>query len=84
MTTSNSQQIIENLRVEVERNTSVDDSAITLLTSLAARVEELKNDPVALQALADQLTSSSDALAAAVTANTPTTAAPAPTPEAPV
>lgn len=70
MSTSTMQQTIENLRVEVERNSSVDDSAITLLTTLAARIEELKNDPTALQALVDNMRSSSDALAAAVAANT--------------
>lgn len=71
MTTSNAAQVIENLRVEVERNSSVDDGAITLLNTLAARLEEAKNDPVAIQALVDQMRGSSDALAAAVAANTP-------------
>ena len=59
------------LTAEVERNTSVDQSAIALLTGLAAQIEALKTDPVALQTLADQMKGSSDALAAAVLANTP-------------
>ena len=59
------------LQAEVERNTEVDQSAITLLNGLAAKIEELKTDPAALQALADSMRSSSDNLAAAVTANTP-------------
>jgi hypothetical protein len=59
------------LTAEVTRNTEVDQSAITLLNGLAAKIEELKADPVALQALADQLKGSSDTLAAAVVANTP-------------
>lgn len=59
------------LTAEVERNTTVDESAIALLTGLAAQVESLKTDPVALQALADTMRGSSDALAAAVAANTP-------------
>ena len=59
------------LTAEVERNTTVDESAIALLTGLAAQIEALKTDPVALQALADTMKGSSDALAAAVLANTP-------------
>jgi len=59
------------LTAEVERNTAVDQSAIALLTGLAAQIEALKTDPVALQALADTMKGSSDALAAAVLANTP-------------
>jgi len=59
------------LTAEVTRNTEVDGSAIALLNGLSAKIAELKNDPVALQALADQLKASSDSLAAAVVANTP-------------
>ena len=59
------------LTAEVERNTAVDQSAIALLTGLAAQIEALKTDPAALQALADTMRGSSDALAAAVLANTP-------------
>ena len=59
------------LTAEVERNITVDESAIVLLTGLAAQIEALKTDPVALQALADTMRGSSDALAAAVLANTP-------------
>ena len=58
------------LTAEVARNTEVDQSAITLLNGLAAQIEALKTDPVALQALADTMRGSSDALAAAVVANT--------------
>ena len=59
------------LTAEVARNTEVDSSAIALLTGLAAQIEALKTDPVALQALADTMRGSSDALAAAVLTNTP-------------
>lgn len=59
------------LTAEVARNTEVDSSAIALLTGLAAQIEALKTDPAALQALADTMRGSSDALAAAVAANTP-------------
>lgn len=59
------------LTAEVTRNSDVDQSAIILLNGLAAQIVALKTDPVALQALADQLKASSTALADAVTANTP-------------
>jgi hypothetical protein len=59
------------LQAEVTRNGEVDQSAIVLLNGLAAKIEELKADPVALQAFADSLKGSSDQLAAAVVANTP-------------
>ena len=49
----------------------VEASAIVLLNGLSAQIASLKNDPVALQALADQLKTSSSALADAITANTP-------------
>lgn len=59
------------LTAEVARNTEVDQSAIALLNGLAQQIEDLKTDPVALQALADKMRGSSDELAAAVQANTP-------------
>ena len=59
------------LTVEVQNNTSVDASAIMLLNGLSAQLAQIANDPVAVQALADELSSSSTALAAAVVANTP-------------
>lgn len=62
---------LDTLEQEVARVTSVDESAVALLTGLAAKIEELKNDPVKLQAFADSLKTNSDSLAAAVTANTP-------------
>lgn len=65
------------LTQEVNENTTVIGSAITLIEGLAAKIEELKNDPAALQALADQLDAQSNALAAAVQAHT---LPPAPTP----
>lgn len=61
----------EALKAQVEANTQVAESAITLIQGLAAKIEELKDDPAALQALADQLKAEDDALAAAVAANTP-------------
>lgn len=62
---------LDELTAEVERNTSVDQGAIALLEGLKAQLDAAGNDPAKLQALKDQLAASSDALAAAVTANTP-------------
>jgi uncharacterized coiled-coil protein SlyX len=59
------------LEAEVARDESVNSSAANLLGQLAAEIERLKGDPVALQALVDRLRASQDALAAAVQTNTP-------------
>lgn len=59
------------LTAQVKANTDVEASAIVLLNGLSAQIAQLKNDPVALQALADQLKTSGSALADAITANTP-------------
>jgi len=56
---------------QVRQNTEVDASAIVLLNGLSAQIAQIKTDPEALQALADQLKSSAASLADAVTANTP-------------
>ena len=62
---------LTNLTAQVKANTDVEASAIVLLNGLSAQIASLKNDPVALQALADQLKTSGSALADAITANTP-------------
>lgn len=62
---------LDALTAQVTKNTEVEASAIVLLNGLSAQISELKNDPVALQALSDKLAGSSDALAAAIVANTP-------------
>ena len=66
------------LTAQVTASTSVDASAVTLITGLASQLVALKNDPVAIQALADQLNASSAALSAAITANTPVAPPPGP------
>jgi chromosome segregation ATPase len=71
VSTPSMEQAIEQLRAEIERNSSVDDSAIQLLSNLADKIEELKNSPAELTTLVESLRSQSDALAAAVVANTP-------------
>ena len=59
------------LTAQVTENISVEQSAIQLLANLSAALIAAKNNPVAVQALADQLKSSDQALASAITANTP-------------
>lgn len=59
------------LTAAVAKDTEVDQSAITLLQGLKAALDTAGTDPVALKALSDQIGSNTDALAAAVTANTP-------------
>lgn len=63
---------LESLAAEVARDRTVDESAITLLVGLAAQIAAANAiSPAAVHALADQLKSQTDALAAAVAANTP-------------
>jgi len=55
----------------VTQDTDVVNSAITLITGLAAEIQAAGTDPVALQSIVDQLNTNNTQLAAAVTANTP-------------
>jgi len=61
---------LDALKVQVERNTQVDQSAITLIQGIAQQLQELKDDPAAIEALSNELQASADALSAAVSANT--------------
>ena len=58
------------LTAQVKANTDAEASAILLIQGLADQIAAAGTDPVALQALQDQLKASADALAAAVIANT--------------
>ena len=62
---------IEALTAQVTANTEVEASAVILINGLAAKLLEFANDPAAIIALAGQLQTSANALAAAVAANTP-------------
>lgn len=64
---------LDNLKAAVAKDTEVDSSAITLLNGLKAQLDAAiaSNDPAQLQALSDQLGTNAQALADAVTANTP-------------
>jgi hypothetical protein len=59
------------LEAAVERDTTVNQSAITLLSQLSQLVRDTAGDPAKVTALADQLDAQQQALADAVTANTP-------------
>lgn len=69
---------IDDLKVEVARNTTVEQSAVALIQGLSAQLAAAiaSGDMGQVQAVADSLKANDDALAAAVTANT----APAPAP----
>jgi hypothetical protein len=62
---------LDRLSAEVSENATVTGSAIALLNNLSAQIRALANDPVALAGLADSLDANSNALAEAVTLNTP-------------
>lgn len=68
----------DNLTAEVHQNTDVTQSAIVAFNGLAQQLRDAANDPIKINALAAELDANSNALAAAVAANTP--AAPAPNP----
>ena len=66
---------LDALTAAVAANTTVTESAITLLTGLHTKLLELLAngiDPVAVQQLADDLSAETQKLADAITANTPT------------
>lgn len=62
---------LEELQSQVEANASVTQSAITLLQGLKDQLDTAGTDPEALAALSQALGSSTNALAAAIAANTP-------------
>jgi hypothetical protein len=69
---------IEDLQKAVARETEVDQSAIVLINGLKQKLDDAiaSNDPAQLRSLSDLLGASSQQLADAVTANTPTSPAP--------
>jgi hypothetical protein len=62
---------LQKLADQATKNTDAEDAAAKLLGSLSAMIAAAKNDPVAIQAIADNLKAHGDALAEAVVANTP-------------
>jgi hypothetical protein len=65
-------ELLEALRVEVERNTQADQSAVMLMNGLADQLQALlnANDMTGMAELINQLRTDTDGLAAAVAANT--------------
>jgi len=66
---------LDALTAQVQQTETLEESAITLITGLATQLTAAKEDPAAIQALADSLQAEAAKLSAAITANTP--AAPA-------
>ena len=64
------------LTADVTTETTVMESAETLITGLAAQITAAGTDPVALKALTTTMETNASTLAAAVAANTPAPASP--------
>ncbi len=67
---------LDNLTAQVHANSDAVDAAVALIDGIADRITAAGVDPVALDALASELKSKDDVLAAAVVANTPVVVAP--------
>lgn len=70
-------EALARITAEVSEIKTAAESAVALIGSLAQQIRDNATDPVALNALADELDTTSTALAAAVTANTPDAPVPA-------
>jgi hypothetical protein len=64
-------QELDALSAQVQANTDLEASAITLIQGIAAQLEAAKEDPAKVQALAESLKASASNLSAAIVANTP-------------
>jgi hypothetical protein len=64
-------QELDDIKREVQESKTVTEGAAALIQSLADRILENKDDPAALEQLAQDLDAQSQQLAAAVQANTP-------------
>ena len=62
---------LDDLQAQVAQNTTIEGSAVELIQGLAAQIAAAGTDPAKLANLTSNLKSSADALAAAITANTP-------------
>jgi ribosomal 50S subunit-associated protein YjgA (DUF615 family) len=63
-------QATDNLAAAVQRETTIQTSAIALIQGIADQLRQVSTDPQ-VQALADQLNQNTDALARSVADNTP-------------
>jgi TolA-binding protein len=64
-------QQFDHLRQEVAEMSGTVQSAVTLIRSLSSQIRDLKDDPAALEALAQELDASAGDLGAAVAENSP-------------
>jgi predicted Zn-dependent peptidase len=64
-------QELDDLKREVQESRSVTEGAAALISGLADQIRDAKDDPAALEELAQQLDAQTQQLASAVTANTP-------------
>lgn len=64
---------LDALTAQVTASTDIQKSAVILLQGLSQALKDAAADPVAVNALAESLKTSSDALAEAIVANTPAT-----------
>lgn len=64
-------QQLDDLTTQVSANTSVIESALTLIQGLRQQIIDAGTDPAKLQALTDSLKAEDDKLAAAIADNTP-------------
>ena len=62
---------LDQLKAKVARNTTVAQSAVTLIKGLAQQIRDNADDPAAMAALADELDATDTDLGNAVTENTP-------------
>ncbi len=62
---------LDRLTTEVAETKTAIDSALALITGLAQQIRDIATDPVALNALADELDAKQAEIAAAVEANMP-------------
>lgn len=62
---------LDALTAQVAANTTIEESAITLIQGLKAKLDAAGTDPAALKALSDSLGAEDQKLADAITANTP-------------
>lgn len=62
---------LDDLTARVQENATVTGSVVTLINGLAAQIAAAANDPAKIQALAQELQASTQALSDAVQANTP-------------
>ena len=62
---------LDKITAEVTETKGIIQSAVALIEGLAQQIRDMKDDPAALDALADSLDTDSKALADAVAANSP-------------